>query len=86
MFWLRNKKSMFLLKFYLFECWVSFQAFLRLSSADFFQNYIDLSKNYFRNTTRVSNSLDILSVLIMVQTVFKDYQQMTKVAPNMERV
>ena len=35
-------------------CWVIFHAFL--SSADFFK--INFSENSFRNTTRVSNSLD----------------------------
>ena len=39
----------------LFASWVIFQAFL--SSADFFQNQF-FSKNSFRNTIRVSNSLD----------------------------
>ena len=43
-----------------------------------------LSKNYFRNSTRVSNSLDHdqarhLSGLNLVQTVCKSYQQMTLV-------
>ena len=38
-----------------FACWVIFHAFV--SSADFFQNYF-FRKKSFRNTIRVSNSLD----------------------------
>ena len=38
------------------------------------------------NTIIVSNSLDRMSVLIWVQTVWKGNQQMTKVAPISERV
>ena len=60
-----------------------------LSSADFFPKST-VSKNSFRNTIRVSNSLDldqarhfvrpdILSGLIWVQTVCKVYQPMTLV-------
>ena len=39
----------------LHACWVIFHDFL--SSADFFQK-LTFSKNYFRNTIRVPNSLD----------------------------
>ena len=42
-------------------------------------------KKYFRNTIRMSNSLD-LSVLIRVQTVSNGYQQTTKVDTSQERV
>ena len=63
--------------------------FMRLSSADFFP--INLSKYSFRNTIKVSNSLDpdqeyILSVLIWVQTVCKVYLQTTKVPACKETV
>ena len=46
------------------------------------------SKTYFRNTIRVSNGLirSILSVLILVPTVRKGYQQRTKVTASKERV
>ena len=47
-------------------------------SADFFQNYI-----IYISSIRVSNSLDLL-VVIWIQTVCKDYQQMTEVATSME--
>ena len=40
----------------LFVYWVIFHAFL--SSADIFPSKSTFSKNYFRNTIRVSNSLD----------------------------
>ena len=45
-----------------------------LSSADFFQNQLFFSKNYFRNTIRMSNILDPDQ---WVQSVCKGYQQMT---------
>ena len=58
---------------------------LFLSSADFFSK-LTFSKNSFRSTIKVSNILgpdqDVLSVLIRVQTVWKGYQQMTKVAAS----
>ena len=52
-----------------------------MSSTDFFQNRL-FSKNSFRNTIRVSNSLDsdqadILSGLIWVQIVCEGYLQTT---------
>ena len=58
---------------------------------------INFSKKSLRNTIRVSNSLDpdqaerfvgpdILSGLIWVQTVCKDYQQTSKVETSRERV
>ena len=46
---------------------------------------INFSKNPFRNTIRVSNSLDRISVLIWVQTVCKG-QQTKNVTDSMERV
>ena len=52
-----------------------------LSFADFFSKSI-VSKNYFRNTMRVSKTVwiqirtDVLSGLVSVQTVCKGYQQM----------
>ena len=64
-------------------CWVIFHAFV--SSADFLQNY------FFQKILRVPDCLDpdhrmyILSVLIWIQTVCKDYQQMTKVAASKKR-
>ena len=55
--------------------------------ADNFFSKLTFSKNNFRNSIRVSNSLDPdLSVLIRYQTVYKDYQQMTKVSASKERV
>ena len=64
-----------LIKVYLFSYWAIFMLFL--SSADFFSKSTIL-KNSFRNTFRVSNSLDPdlarhLSGLIWVQPVCKDY-------------
>ena len=59
--------------------------------ADYFQKSTFL-KNYFRNTNRVSNSLDPVQTGHFVgpdlgtQTVCKSYQQMTKVATSRERV
>ena len=52
-----------------------------MSSAEFFSELIFLIKS-FKNTVRVSNSLDPdqarqLSGLIWVQSVYKDYQQTT---------
>ena len=58
---------------------------LLLSSADFFTK-LPFSKNSFRNRIRFSNSLDPDKDLILVQTVCKVYQQMTKVAASKERV
>ena len=58
---------------------------LFMVSADFFLKST-FSKNSFRNTIIVSNSLDRMSVLIWVQTVWKGNQQMTKVAPISKRV
>ena len=52
---------------------------LFLSSADFFSN-LKFSENSFRNTIRVSNSLDL------DQDRLSGYQQTTKVAANKERV
>ena len=54
---------------------------LSMSIAEKFQN--QLFKNYFRCNRRVSN---ILSVMIWIQTVWKGYQQMTKVATSEEGV
>ena len=52
---------------------------------------LPFSKNYFRNTIRVSNSLDpdqdrpdILSVLFLVQTVCKGYQQTKRLLARKE--
>ena len=56
-----------------------------MSFADFFFKIIFFSKNYFRNTIRVSNTLDHSVSLIWVQTVCKGYQQMKKVATSSER-
>ena len=42
-------------RFYLFACWVIFHAICRLLIFFFKSTF---SKNYFRNATRVSNSLD----------------------------
>ena len=69
----------------LFACWVNFYALL--SSAGFFSKSA-FSKNSFR-TLSVSNGLDPdpdLLVLIWVQTVYKGYQQMTKVTTSKKRV
>ena len=48
-----------------------------------------LEKKNLSGTLSVSNDLDsyqdLLLILIWVQTVCKDYQQMTKVAASMER-
>ena len=64
---------------------------LLLSSADF--SKINFSKISFRNTDRVSNSLDPhkdwtdkMSVLIWVQSACKAYQQTTKVAASKDTV
>ena len=54
-----------------------------LSSAEFFFK-LTFSKNSFRNTTKVSNSLDPDQTWF--QTVCKAYQQTKKVAAGMERV
>ena len=67
-----------------------------LLSADpfkFFKINFFSSKNSFKNTIRVSNgldpdqdhSIDVLSVLILAQTLCKCYQQMTKVTTSKER-
>ena len=62
-----------------------------LLSADFFFKF-KFSKNTFRNTRSECQTVwnqirtDILSVLICVQTVCKDYQQTTKFAASRERV
>ena len=50
-----TKINFFFLKKKLFACWVIFPDFL-LSANFFFQ--ISFFKNYFRNITRVLNSLD----------------------------
>ena len=55
-------------------------------SADFFQNKL-FQKNSFRSTIRVSNGLGadraiFLSAMIWMQTVYKAYQQTTKVAAS----
>ena len=51
---------------------------------------LTFSKNSFRNTVRVLNSLDIdqdfKSVVIWVQTVCKGYELTTKVTAGKERV
>ena len=51
---------------------------------------LTFSKNSFRNSIRVkqfgSGSGQILSVLILVQTAYKGYQQTTKVVTIKERV
>ena len=59
---------------------------LLLLSADIFHK--NFFKNSFRNITRGSNSLgpDILSDLIWVATVCKDYQQMTRNATSKEEL
>ena len=44
-----------------------------------------VSKDSFRNTIIVSNSLDILLGLFWAQSVCKGYQQMTKVTASKER-
>ena len=89
MFWMRNKKNNFpictliwrpaLISLPIGKFFMLFFNFL--SSADYFQNKT-FSKNSFRNTIRVSNSLDILSGLIWVQTVCEGYQQTTQVGNN----
>ena len=61
-----------------------------LPSADFFSKLM-FSKDSFRNTIRVFNSLDPYQdrhsdVLFWVLTVGKGYQQMTKAATSKERV
>ena len=61
-----------------------------LSSADIFQN--QFSKKTFRNTIRVTNSLNpdqdrhFVGVLIWVHSVFKGYQQTTKIPTNKGKV
>ena len=57
---------------------------LLMVSADFFK--FTFSKNSFRNTIILSNSLDRMSVQIWVQTVWKGNQQMTKGTTIKERV
>ena len=62
-------------------CWVFFHALCRLL---IYFSKTSFSKNYFRNTIKVSNSLDLGSgpeiFLICVQTVYKGYQQTTPVS------
>ena len=60
---------------------------MSLHAGEFF---ILFSENSLRNTIRVSNSLDPdqdrdMSVLILVQTVCKGYQQMTKIITSKRR-
>ena len=70
----------------IFACLVILHAFW--SSVDFFFK-LTFSKKSFRNTIRVSNSLDpdqAWSGLIWVQTVCKGYQQTTKISTSGKRV
>ena len=97
MFWLRNKKIKFSLRTLnksperdktLNSLHAGYFFTLLMSSAEFFLKLN--SKNLFRNTIRVSNSLvqiktGILLLLISVKTVCKGYQQMIKVATSKER-
>ena len=75
---------------YRFACWVILSCFSCCLLAFFF-NFI-FSKTLFMNTSRVSNHLgpdqDRHSVgpNIWVQTVFKGYQQTTRVSAGKERV
>ena len=63
-----------------FTFWIVFHELLL--SADFFSKCNIFQKKYFKNTFRVSNSLNpdqnnVLLFLNWVQTVFKSYQQAT---------
>ena len=60
-----------------------------LSSADFLSKMIYSKKNsetLSEKTVWIQVGTDIVLVLIWVQTVFKGYQQMTKVATSKKRV
>ena len=57
---------------------------LLLSSADFFQNY--LFQKFISGTISVSNYFDPDQDRRWVRTVFKGYQQTTKVAASKGRV
>ena len=61
-----------------------------LSSAEFFQNYffqkIHSETLSERQTVLIKIRTDVLSLLIMVQTVCKGYHQMAKVAASKEVV
>ena len=61
-----------------------------LLSAQFFQNKlfqkILLGTLSECQTVRIQIGTDVMSVLVWVQTVYKIYQQMTKVAASKERV
>ena len=66
-----------------FACWVIFNAFVVVCG---FQNHV-FQKKSFRTTIRVSKQFEFRSEdQCSVQTVFKVYQQATKVAASKERV
>ena len=55
---------------------------LLLSSADFFHNFFQKIPEHFKSVKRFGS----ISILIWVQTVYKGFQQRTKVATGMVRV
>ena len=62
-----------------------------LSSADFFQNLFFFQQILSRTLLEcqkvwIQPRTDILSILILVQTVYKGYQQTKKVATSKQRV